>query len=104
VALDVEASGIFDLRDAAACRAPGIRFEDAAAPWQEVATAGGVPPSWRVADRLRAAGACGLIDPSRAAPGIWHRAHWRCNEAAAPRGSAAPCPALPPTPPRSSTA
>jgi RES domain-containing protein len=90
VALDVEAGDIFDLRDAAACRATGVRPEDAAAPWQEVVSAGGVPPSWRVADRIRAAGACGLIDPSRTAPGPWHLALWRWNEAGAPRVSVAP--------------
>lgn len=72
VRLQVDAARIFDLRDPAACQLLGIDLADATAAWQDVAAAGGTPRSWLVADRLRASGAFGLIDPSRTAPGLWH--------------------------------
>jgi RES domain-containing protein len=82
--LDVEASGIVDLRDANALEAAGIDPAHAAAPWQEIATAGGTPASWTVRDRLLAGGANGLIDPSRKRPGLWHLVLFRWNEPDAP--------------------
>jgi RES domain-containing protein len=85
VEMHVEADGIFDLRDDAALRALGVDPGAAAAPWQDVAAAGGRPPSWGVADRIRGHGAAGLIDPSRAAPGLWHLVLWRWNAPGAPR-------------------
>lgn len=82
--LDVEASGIVDLRDAAALDAAGIDLADAVAPWQKVASSGGTPRSWRVRDQLLAVGANGLVDPSRKSPGLWHLVLFRWNEADAP--------------------
>lgn len=84
VEIDVEASGIVDLRDTNALEAIGIDLADAAAPWQDVAAAGGTPSSWTVRDRLLEAGANGLIDPSRKRPGLWHLVLFRWNEADAP--------------------
>lgn len=96
IEIDVEAPGIVDLRDGAALEAAGIDLADAVAPWQEIAASGGTPTSWTVRDRLLAAGANGLIDPSRRRPGLWHLVLFRWNQAdaptvrpAEPRGAAA---------------
>lgn len=80
VAVEVVASGIVDLRDAAALEGFEVDAADAAAPWQGVVAAGGEPPSWRVRDALVEAGAMGLIDPSRQRPGLWHLVLFRWNE------------------------
>jgi hypothetical protein len=80
----VQAFGIVDLRDVSAREAAGIDLADAAAPWQDIAAAGGTPASWTVRDRLREVGANGLIDPSRKSPGLWHLVLFRWNEADAP--------------------
>lgn len=82
--IEVEASGIIDLRDAAAVDALGLDLADAIAPWQDLAASGGTPPSWAVRDRLIAAGAHGLIDPSRQRPGLWHLVLFRWNVPGAP--------------------
>nr|WP_188037255.1 RES family NAD+ phosphorylase [Actinotalea sp. JY-7885] len=82
--IEVEASGIVDLRDRAALESAGISPADAAAPWQEIAASGGTPPSWTVRDRLLDAGANGLIDPSRQRPGLWHLVLFRWNRGEAP--------------------
>lgn len=82
--VQVEAKRIADLRDAASLAVLGIDVGDAAAPWQELAAAGGTPPSWGVRDRLIVAGADGLIDPSRQRPGLWHLVLFRWNEPGAP--------------------
>lgn len=84
VEIDVDASGIVDLRDANALEAAGIDLADAVAPWQEIAAAGGTPSSWAVRDRLLEVGANGLIDPSRKSPGLWHLVLFRWNEDDAP--------------------
>lgn len=84
VEIDVEASGIVDLRDAKALETAGIDLADAVAPWQDIAAGGGTPPSWTVRDRLLEVGANGLIDPSRKSPGLWHLVLFRWNEADAP--------------------
>ncbi|HET8868092.1 MAG TPA: RES domain-containing protein [Agrococcus sp.] len=85
VELDVDASGIVDLRDPVALEAAGVDPADAAAPWQEAVAAGAEPPSWRVRDRLVELGARGLIDPSRKRPGLWHLTLFDWNEPGAPR-------------------
>ncbi|WP_412148681.1 RES domain-containing protein [Curtobacterium flaccumfaciens] len=84
VAIDVEASGIVDLRDVSALKAVGIDLEDALAPWQTIAEGGGTPRSWTVRDRLIEVGADGLIDPSRKSLGLWHLVLFRWNVADAP--------------------
>lgn len=80
IEVEVEAVRILDLRDSAARQAAGIRYQDAVAPWQEIVSAGGEPPSWRVRQQLDALGAHGLIDPSRKRPGLWHLALFRWND------------------------
>jgi len=84
VAIDVEASGIVDLRYVSALKAVGIDLEDALTPWQAIAEAGGTPQSWTVRDRLIEVGANGLIDPSRKSPSLWHLVLFRWNVADAP--------------------
>ncbi|MEV7527294.1 RES domain-containing protein [Agrococcus sediminis] len=85
----VRAERIVDLRDPASLAPFGIEPEDAAAPWQEAVARGEEPPSWRVRDRLDAAGAHGLIDPSRQRPGLWHLVLFRWNVPGAPSVRAA---------------
>lgn len=84
VKIDVEATGIVDLRDAAALELLGVNLTEAVAPWQNSAASGGIPTSWTVRDRLVAAGAQGLIDPSRKSPGLWHLVLFRWNDTGAP--------------------
>lgn len=84
VEVEVEASGIIDLRDTAALDSVGLTIADAIAPWQEIAAAGGTPTSWNVRDKLLAAGAHGLIDPSRKSPGLWHLVLFHWNETDTP--------------------
>ena len=84
VAIDVEASGIVDLRDVSAVKAVGIDLEDALAPRQRIAEGGGTPRSWTVRDRLIEVGANGLIDPSRKSLGLWRLMLFRWNVADAP--------------------
>ncbi|MFM2475581.1 RES domain-containing protein, partial [Burkholderia cenocepacia] len=67
----------------------GVRLEDATAPWQAVVEAGGMPSSWRVRDALVAAGASGLIDPSRQSPGLWHLVLFAWNAPGAPSATLA---------------
>ena len=71
---DVHAERIVDLRDA-----------EAMAPWKPAVEVGEEPSSWAVRRRLEEAGAHGLIDPSRTAPGLWHLTLFRWNEDGAPR-------------------
>lgn len=84
IEIAVEATGIVDLRDAAALSALDIDPGDASAPWQDTVASGGCPPSWSVRDRLIGAGAHGLIDPSRKRPGLWHLVLFHWNEPEAP--------------------
>ena len=82
--IEVEATGIVDLRSASALKELGIDIADAVAPWQDVATLGGTPRSWIVRDRLIEVGANGLIDPSRKRPGLWHLVLFRWNDGDGP--------------------
>jgi len=84
VAIDVDAARIVDLRDPGTLDSIGIDLQDAVAPWQDIAAAGGTPGSWQVRDRLLEIGADGLIDPSRKSPGLWHLVLFRWNEDDAP--------------------
>ena len=72
VALAVEAERLVDLRDASACATLGIDTSGAAQDWVSALARDETPRSWIVADQARAAGAAGLLDPSRTAPGRWH--------------------------------
>ncbi len=61
---DVDCEDIVDLRDEEACRNAGVSPSDLACAWLADRLAGRTAPSWRVAERLRAGGAAGLIAPS----------------------------------------
>ena len=74
VRLEVEAEQLIDLRDVAACSALAIDARGAGDDWVAALDRDDVPPSWLVADPAREAGAAGLIDGSRRAPGEWHLA------------------------------
>lgn len=87
LAVRVRADRIIDLRDRASREVVGVLMEDAIAPWQEVVARGGNPRSWSVRARLDAAGAQGLIDPSRKAPGLWHLVLFSWNTGDAPEVS-----------------
>jgi len=81
---DVHAERIVDLRDAEALAALGVDLA-AMAPWKPAVEVGEEPSSWAVRRRLEEAGAHGLIDPSRTAPGLWHLTLFRWNEDGVPR-------------------
>ena len=72
VRVAVDADGLLDLRDKAACANFGIDPAQAAEDWVTARERGEEPPSWAVADQVRATGAAGLVDPSRRAPELWH--------------------------------
>ena len=76
----VDRCALFDLRRAEAADIYAL----ASQPWRRLLAGGGRPPSWLAADRLRAEGYLGLIDPSRRRPGLWHIALFRWNEPGAP--------------------
>jgi RES domain-containing protein len=65
----VDCAGIVDLTDADERAAHAVAVADLACPWFGLAAAGGTPPSWRVAIRLKASGAAGILVPSHA-PGV----------------------------------
>jgi RES domain-containing protein len=77
---DVQRCALFDLR---APEAADI-YARASQPWRKLLAAGGEPPSWEAADRLRTDGYVGLIDPSRRRPGLWHIALFQWNGPVAP--------------------
>ena len=78
---EVQNCSLYDLRSPEAANL----YETASQPWRRLVAAGGEPPSWLAADRLRADGHIGLIDPSRRRPGLWHITLFRWNAPNAPR-------------------
>ena len=84
VPLVVVADDLIDLRDVGACAAHGIDPTRAKEDWNAALDRGEEPPSWRIADQLRATGADGLIDGSRRAPGEAHIVLFRWNRPGAP--------------------
>jgi RES domain-containing protein len=63
-AYDVDCDGVVDLGDDASCQAHGVDPADLACPWEDIASHGGEPPTWRVARALAAEGRAGVIVPS----------------------------------------
>lgn len=84
LAVEVEATGIADLRDHQELARLGVDPAQAAAGWEADAAAGRTPPSWSVRTALEARGAQGLIDPSRRRPGLWHLALFTWNRPGSP--------------------
>lgn len=95
VPLEIEPARLVDQRDPDTCRALGIDAADSALSWRAALAAGEEPPSWRAADAARAAGADGIVDPSRGIEGGWHAVLFRWNVPGAPSvrvtGSPEPC-------------
>ena len=85
IRLTVEAAQVVDLRDAVTCSVLGIAAERLTEDWMAALDRGEEPASWTVADRVREAGADGLIERSRHAPAAFHLVLFRWNEAGAPR-------------------
>ena len=79
VPVEIGPARVADQRDAAACAALGIDCAASREPWRPALARGEEPPSWRNGDAARAAGADGIIDPSRHIPGGWHLALFRWN-------------------------
>jgi RES domain-containing protein len=61
---EIDCDDVVDLRGEEGRRAVGVSAEDIACPWFGEAAARREPASWRLARRLIAAGAAGLIAPS----------------------------------------
>lgn len=84
IEIDVTADRIFDLRNAEACDAAGIKVSDAMSAWQDLVASGESPPSWSVRDRVVALGGKGLIDLSRQLPNQWHLVLFDWNQGTEP--------------------
>ena len=67
VAYQVRCERVADLTDAGALAGTGIDPADLACPWEDLASRGHEPSSWRLADALIAAGCQGALVPSFAA-------------------------------------
>lgn len=61
---EVDVDDIVDLRIAAAWKAHGVASADLSCAWADEAAKGKTPASWRLATRLVAAGAAGILVPS----------------------------------------
>jgi RES domain-containing protein len=61
---EVDCEDVVDLRAAATQKAAGVDPDDMGCPWFAEAAAGRTPASWRLAERLVAAGAAGILVPS----------------------------------------
>lgn len=80
VAYRVDCAQVIDLHDAQVLAGLGITAETLACPWEDLASRGGVPPTWQLAERLIRDGCTGVLVPSFA-PGtdtsdqnlvLWH--------------------------------
>lgn len=76
---------VLDQHDQTLCDRLGIDRSRSDTSWRTALEAGGEPPSWQTSDIARAAGADGLIDPSRNIPGGWHLDLFRWNDLGGPR-------------------
>lgn len=78
---EIDVAGVVDASDVDARRAWRIAASEMTADWRSAASRGRQPRSWRLAKRLRAAGAAGLRYPSLRRPGGVNLALWRWNDA-----------------------
>ena len=76
---------ILDLRDAAQCARFGIDPVNASIRWQHERAAGRIASTWAISDAARAAGADGMLNPSRSRPGLTHLVLFRWNEPGGPK-------------------
>ena len=63
-AYDVDCADVVDLTSHHAVEVLGIIPGDLGCPWEDMADRGETPPTWKLADRLIATGAAGVIVPS----------------------------------------
>ncbi len=62
----VDCEGVVDLTDPDERARLAVTVEDVACAWEDLASRGVEPPSWRLAARLMADGAAGIVVPSHA--------------------------------------
>lgn len=72
---------IVDLRLARTRAAFDASLDDIHTFWAKIQAAGMPPPTWALADAIRATGACGLLTPSRSRPDLTHLTLFRWNAA-----------------------
>ncbi len=63
-AYKVECADILDLTDSPTRKAAGTNLAELGCAWEEMASRGASPPSWRLAEGLIKAGCAGIIVPS----------------------------------------
>lgn len=81
-AYDLKIGPVADLTDTATAGAWGVAAGDLACPWKQIALIErGTPPTWQHADRLLAAGLCGVRVPSVRQRGGVNVVLWRWNDA-----------------------
>lgn len=68
-AYEIDCDDIVDLTDAATRAEHGVDAGGLACPWEDIASRGGTPPNWTIAERLRERGFAGAVVPSFA-PGV----------------------------------
>lgn len=78
-ALLLQNARVLDLRDAAQCGRLGIDPANANMRWQNERAAGNVASTWAISDAARAAGADGMLNPSRSRPDLTHLVLFRWN-------------------------
>lgn len=84
VPLHVENARILDFRTPDVEEKLGLKWRDTAVPWQDQRSLGLPATSWKASDGARAAGADGMIYPSRSFPNRWHLVLFRWNIPGAP--------------------
>ncbi|MGI9285212.1 MAG: RES family NAD+ phosphorylase [Pseudomonadales bacterium] len=63
-AFDVHCANVLDLCDHAVRKTLDVTLEEMACAWEDLIGVGREPPSWKIADRLIAAGAAAIVTPS----------------------------------------
>lgn len=75
---------VIDQRDERTCELLDIKVGQSNESWRTALAVHREPASWRNSDIARAAGADGIIDPSRMIAGGWHRDLFRWNDLGGP--------------------
>ncbi len=78
--IDVQVPRLLDLRDPDTRHAMGITLADMHVFWADLHVGGKPVPTWEISDRLRDAGASGLLTPSRSRPDLTHLTLLRWND------------------------
>lgn len=81
VPISVDAPRILDFRKSATSETFALRGDETVADWRNERSAGRSASSWIASDAARAAGAPGMIYPSRKSPPNWHLVLFRWNDA-----------------------